>query len=118
METYQEIEGTVLVILSAKFQRIIGYRLNNFISLANNSIQYYKATYTFIEQAFKYYKLWDIIQAEDEKKTFKTKHDAFLADKTLKYNERGLAVLRILFPDVAGQNSQSEWIKLEWLGLS
>jgi hypothetical protein len=68
----------------------------NFISMANNAI--HSSTYHFIEQAFKYYKLWEEIVRSDQKKTFHTKHRAFRENKDISTSTEGYLVLKRLFP--------------------
>jgi len=114
IDWFEKITGTVYTILSAKFNRIVGHGFNNFISLANNAIHSYKTTYTFIEQAFKYYKVWDKVMAEDQKKTFFRKHEEYLADRNRSTDLQGYYVLKILFPEVFNPSGKSvEWIKLD-----
>jgi hypothetical protein len=114
IDWFENIHGTVYTILSAKFNQIVGHGLPNFISLANNAIHSYKTTYSFIEQAFKYYKVWDKIIAEDQKKTFFKKHEDYLADLTQSTDSQGLFVLKILFAEVFNPSKNSiEWIKLD-----
>ncbi len=114
MEWFEKIDGTVYTVLSAKFNKIVGHGFHNFISLANNAIHSYKSTFTFIEQAFKFYKVWDKIIAEDKKQTFREKHEQFLRDKNQPTNMEGYFVLKLLFAEVFNPTGKTvEWIKLE-----
>ena len=114
IEWFEKIDGTVYTILSAKFNQIVGHGFPNFISLANNAIHSYKNTYSSIEQAFKYYKVWDKVIAEDQKKTFFKKHEDYLSDKNQSSDEQGHFVLKMLFAEVFDPSQTSvEWITLE-----
>lgn len=114
IEWFEKINGTVYTILSAKFNQIVGHGFSNFISLANNAIHSYKTTYPFIEQAFKYYKVWDKVMAEDQKKTFFAKHQEYLPDMNQSSDSQGHLVLKMLFAEVFNPSKKSiEWIKLE-----
>jgi competence CoiA-like predicted nuclease len=114
IEWYEKIDATVYTILSAKFNQIVGHGFSNFISLANNAIHNYKATYAFIEQAFKYYKIWEKVTSEDQKKTFFKKRQEYLAMGSQLTDSQGYFVLKILFAEVFNPNRESvEWIKLE-----
>ena len=65
----------VFIIESARCQEITGFRYkpNAWVAFANNSIEYYKQYWEYIELSFKYYGLWEKLIAFDKKRTFQKK---------------------------------------------
>lgn len=64
-------------IESAACKKIVGYRLANWVALANNAIDHHKEYWEFIELAFKKYGIWDLIIASDRKGNFRKKLENF-----------------------------------------
>lgn len=66
-------EKLILILESSKQNRIIGFGHTNWISFANNAIQYYGTFFYHIKLAFQYYGLWRTLEQEDKKGTFRNK---------------------------------------------
>lgn len=66
-------EKLILILESSKQNRIIGFGHTNWISFANNAIQYYDTFFEYIKRAFQYYGLWETIKQGDKKGTFRDK---------------------------------------------
>ena len=112
IELYDKIEGTLMTILTAKHNRIIGFGFKNFIEVANNAIHNYKTTWTYIWQAFTYYKLWDELIQRDRKGTFQEKLLAHQSSNVEKYSNAERILIK-LFPEVFNPSS----IKIPWFHL-
>lgn len=118
LDLYDAIDGPIKTILSAKYHRMIGFNLPNFISLANNAIDHYPSAFKFIYRAFHHYKLIDVIEQEDRHGTFKAKYQKFISQESGKHNEETEYLLEKLFPEITGSGSSDEWATLKQLGLS
>lgn len=102
---YERIEGAVLVILSAKFHKIIGQGFSNFLEVANNAVRSYRC-WTFIERAMKHYGILDSVIALDRKGTFASKRAAHIESPSS--IEESLMLAK-LFPEVVG-SLDKQWI--------
>lgn len=68
-----EKDSFLFILESAKTGKIRGNKLSNWISFANNAIQFYGNYWDYIELALKKYELWDKIIENDTKGNFQKK---------------------------------------------
>lgn len=68
-----ENDTFLFILESAKHNKILGSKLANWITFANNAIHFYSQYWEYIELAFKNYEIWDLIIEQDRKKTFHSK---------------------------------------------
>jgi competence CoiA-like predicted nuclease len=67
-------KGRLLCILeSAKRKQMVAFRYDNWISLGVLAVHSYKAYWEYIEPAFKYYGLWEILLEADKNGAFERK---------------------------------------------
>lgn len=64
-------------IESARLNKIVGYKLPNWIALANNAIHHHSNYWEYIEFAFKKYGIWEMIISNDKNKVFQKKLENF-----------------------------------------
>ena len=69
----------ILIIESARLRCITGfkYKANQWVAFANNAIQYHAEYWEYIENAFKYYGIWETIIEQDHKISFQKKTTEF-----------------------------------------
>lgn len=92
-------EKLIFILESVRQNRIIGFAYKNWISFANNAIQYYGTFFVYIERAFRYYGLWDKIKLEDKKGTFENKLSTFYKNFP-KQSYEAEEVIRLLYPEI------------------
>lgn len=90
---------------SAAGKKIVGYRFDNWVSLANNAIQHHSKYWEYIEMAFKKYAVWDLIMESDKKGTFQKKLSALYSNMP-QQNYDFDDVFRDLYPEL-------EYLELE-----
>jgi competence CoiA-like predicted nuclease len=101
-----EHESLILTIESAKRGEIVGfnYRSDEWVALANNAIEHYPKHWEYIENAFKYFGIWDKITSADRKGTFRKKLNQFyqeMPDQAFDFDH----ILRDLFPEFQSDKS-------------
>ncbi|HCZ35475.1 MAG TPA: hypothetical protein DHV26_06055 [Cytophagales bacterium] len=112
IEIYDKLEGAIMVMLTAKHNKIIGFGFKNFIEVANNAIHNYKNVWHYIERVLRHYKRWDVLIESDTKGTFREKLRAYQEGDAEK-NYEAEAILIRLFPVVfAPSTNNSEWFHL------
>lgn len=94
-------EKLLFIIESAKHKKICGfnYKPNEWVAFANNTIQFYREYWEYIELAFRYYGLWDIIKQADKKSTFEKKvmnYYVSMPEQNYDFDE----VFKDLFPEL------------------
>ena len=67
----------LFTIESARINKIVGYRFQNWVALANNAIHHHSEYWEYIELAFKKYGVWNLIIESDKKGTFQKKLNDF-----------------------------------------
>jgi len=101
-----EFSKVVLTIESAKRNKIVGfgYKPNEWIKFANNSIYSYKKYWEYIELAFRYYGIWDKLILLDKKGTFQNKIIKFYKENPKqKYDCEWL--IKFLYPEIIDEKS-------------
>lgn len=68
-----EKDKFLFILESVKQNQIIGSKLANWITFANNAIEFYSQYWEYIELAFKKYEIWDSMLEQDRRKTFHSK---------------------------------------------
>lgn len=97
-EAYKN-DSILFILESAKFNKIVGSKLNSWITFANNAIQFYGHFWEYIELAFKKYKIWDKIISEDINGTFEAKLiNLYQNYPTQNYNID--EIVRDLYPEI------------------
>lgn len=89
----------ICIIESAKQKQIIGYKFSGWSAFANNAIYHHKEYWEYIELAFKYYEIWDVLIASDKKGTFQKKIQEFyltMPQQKFDFDE----LFRDLYPDI------------------
>lgn len=112
IEPYDKLEGSIMAMLTAKHNRIIGFGFKNFIEVANNAIHNYKNVWHYIERVLRHYKRWDSLIASDTNGTFREKLQAY-KDENIERDHQAEVILIKLFPVVFDPNATSgEWFHL------
>ncbi len=112
IELYDKLEGSIMVMLTAKHNKIIGFGFKNFIEVANNAIHSYTDVWHHIERVLRHYKRWDVLIEIDTKGTFREKLRAY-HEVDVEKNYEAEALLIKLFPVVFDPSSnKSEWFHL------
>lgn len=94
----------ICILESVRQNRIIGfaYSPSNWVSFANNAIQYYGRYWEYIELAFKFFGLWDKLIEIDRKGTFHKKLETLYANfpqQSFEFDQ----VIRKLYPEILTQ---------------
>lgn len=94
-------DDTLAKILDAlftlKYKKMIGYDFKNFISLANNILEYRKPYGELFLRALKHFKLARTVLDEDKKGTFLKKVES-LRSQQIQQNETYDSLFKLLFP--------------------
>ena len=114
IEVYDKLEGAIMVMLTAKHNRIIGFGFKSLIEVANNAVHNYKTVWHYIERVLRHYKRWDALIESDKNGTFREKLKAYQEANVKKFY--GDPILMKLFPAVFNPASNSnEWFELEMI---
>jgi len=109
IELYDKMEGPIMVMLTARYNMIIGFGFKNFIEVANNAVHNYKNQWHYIERVLRHYKRLDALIENDKNGTFREKLKAYHNGATGE-TFSGERLLIKLFPAVFDPASSStEW---------
>jgi competence CoiA-like predicted nuclease len=84
-------------LFTLKYKRMIGYDFKNYISLANNILEYRKPYGELFLRALKHFKIARTVLVEDKKGTFLKKVDN-LRSQQIQENETYDSLFKLLFP--------------------
>ncbi len=112
IELYDKLEGAIMVMLTVKHNKIIGFGFKNFIEVANNAIHNYQNIWHYIERVLRHYKRWDVLIESDTNGTLREKLKTY-QEGDVKKNYEAEALLIRLFPVVfAPSRNTGEWFYL------
>jgi competence CoiA-like predicted nuclease len=95
---YDDALGKILdALFTLKYKKMIGYDFKNYISLANNILEYRKQYGELFLRALKHFKLAHTVLDEDKKGTFLKKIDN-LRSQQIQQNVTYDSLLKLLFP--------------------
>jgi competence CoiA-like predicted nuclease len=92
-------QNLLLIFESINLGKVVGFQFgeDNWLSFANNAIEYYPKHWMRVEQALKRGNVWEKIIANDKKGTFSRKLSVWI-DKSPDQDDEALPVLWDLFP--------------------